>query len=272
MPCLVRFGVAIACGAIAPLTSARAQLIRGHVFLADSTHPAVGVVVTATSADSMMRVRALTSSSGAFALHVNSPGTYELRVLRIGYSPTIVPGVVVAKDSVAVQNIVLSSRPVTIAGMDVRDDGECSLKGSEGRTLLQLWEQARGALMATQLSEQRGALDFRVIRADGHIDAPQSFADSSYMELDTARARELILDRAFVAAPPETLAIRGFVTTTEEGRAVYRIPTAESLLSAAFINGHCFSIRSSSEHKDWIGIGFSPRRTAEQFVDIRGVL
>jgi len=250
-----------------------AQMIRGRVFLPDSSTPAAGIVVVVTGPGgvNVTAARALSTTIGDYALHLKAAGRYELRALRIGFRP-IVARVDVAPGATTVQDIILSSLPVVIAGMDVRGDGDCALKGRDGQTFLQLWEQARGALAATQLWEESGALDVQLIRVDGHMDAPVSYWDSVFAVVDTLSARESAVDRSFAATPPETLAVRGYVRMKEGGRTVYDMPNAETLLSDQFVGGHCFSIRSSGEHKDWIGFGFTPRETAKDIPDIRGVL
>jgi hypothetical protein len=252
-------------------TSGGAQTIRGRVFLPDSVSPAAGIVVTATGPGAVTVARTLSTTTGNYVLHVAAPGTYEVRALRIGFRPAITR-VTVGANSTTVQNIVLSSLPVAIAGMDVRTSGDCSLKGRDGQTFLQLWEQARGALAATQLWEESGALDVHLVRIEGHVDGPQSFKDSTYEVVDTLHARESIVDRAFAATAPETLAVRGYVRTKADGRTVYDMPNAETLLSDDFVGTHCFSIRSSDEHKDWVGLGFTPRHKTDSIADIRGVL
>ncbi|HTE46428.1 MAG TPA: carboxypeptidase regulatory-like domain-containing protein [Gemmatimonadaceae bacterium] len=274
-PVIVRrsgwLGIVVVFSLATPL-AVGAQTIRGRVFLADSVTPVAGIVVTANGPGNVTAARALSTSRGDYLLQLRAPGRYEVRALRIGFRPAVVRDVVVKENATSVQNIVLSSLPVAIAGMDVRDDRDCSLSKRDGETFLQLWEQARGALAATQLSEQSGALDVRMVRADGHIDAPILFADSLYEIVDTLRARESIVDRVFAATPAETLTVRGFVRLTPDGRTVYDMPNAETLLSDAFVASHCFSVRSSDDHKDWIGLGFRPRRTTKGIIDIRGAL
>jgi hypothetical protein len=258
------------CAALA--TAASAQTIRGRVFLPDSVTSAPGIVVIATGPGGVTAARALSTSTGDYLLQLKAPGTYDVRALRIGFRPAIVPGVVVGANATRVQNIVLSSLPVAIAGMDVRVSGDCTLKGRDGQTFLQLWEQARAALAATQLWELSGSLDVHLIRVTGHIDAPAPYTDSAFATVDTATARESIVDRAFAATSPETVAVRGYVRTRPDGGIVYDMPNAETLLSDQFGGGHCFTIHKHDERKDWIGLGFTPRRTQDGIAGVRGVL
>jgi hypothetical protein len=252
-------------------SSADAQVIRGRASLPDGD-PIPGIVIAATNPRGVEVARALSNSAGDFVLRLPNGGTFEIRALRIGFRPTIVRDVTVAARDTIERNIVLTALPVAIAGMQVRDRDECSLKGRGAETSLQLWEQARAALTAAQLSEQSGRLDVRLIRVDGHIDAPNDFGEPLFPAVDTARAREMIVDRVFAMTSVDTIAARGYVRSQPDGRTMYDMPNAETLLSDAFVGGHCFSIRSSNEHREWIGLGFTPRRAVDGVADIRGVL
>ncbi|MEX2179681.1 MAG: carboxypeptidase-like regulatory domain-containing protein [Gemmatimonadaceae bacterium] len=249
-------------------------MIRGRVFLADSVIPVAGIVVTAVGPRNSTAGAALTRSTGDYVLQVSNGGTYELRALRIGYRPAVVGGVAVAAGvgDTIVRNIYLTSLPVALTAVDVSGDDDCSLRGRDGQRLLRLWEQARGALAATHLWEQGGALDVRLMTVVGRQDAPSRPTDSLYVEVDTLTVREVIVDRAFAATPPETLIARGYVRTSPDDEPVFDMPNAETLLSDAFIDGHCFAIRKPPAGEDWIGLGFRPRRTIRGVTDIRGVL
>src|SRR5476651_2124630 len=69
-----------------------AQRVRGQVVLPDTTVPAAGVIVVATG-DNGALVRALTTGRGAFDMPLPHAGRFELRVLRIGFAPTVVPAI-----------------------------------------------------------------------------------------------------------------------------------------------------------------------------------
>ena len=267
-------GVALVLG-IAVVHPLPGQSIRGRIFLSDSTTPAVGIVISAIDASGATTARVLNTASGDYLLRLAAPGRYELRALRIGFRPTVVSGVDVGAGMVRVQNIVLGKLPVKIAGVVVRADADCSLAGRDASTFVQLWEQARGALAATHLSEQSAALDVHVVRVGGHIDPAYGFrtTDSLHAEVDSLHARESVADRVFATTPAETLAVAGYVRREPDGSTVYDVPSAESFLSDEFVARHCFSVaKPPHEHPEWIGIGFTPRKARDSVADIRGVL
>ena len=133
-------------------------------------------------------------------LRLPGAGRYNLRVLRIGYRPTVVTGIEVAPDSFTDRNVVLESLPVSIAGMAIRDNAACSLRGKDAETLLRLWEQARGALTATRLHESSGSLNVHLMRVDGRVDAIQYYAPetvgSPVPEMDESGERRSCQRRA----------------------------------------------------------------------------
>src|SRR5450631_572268 len=79
---------------VAALTAAAAalgaQTVRGIVTLPDSSR-AAGVIVVANDAKGAIAARALTGESGSYELRLPGAGRYDVRVLRIGFRPTVVP-------------------------------------------------------------------------------------------------------------------------------------------------------------------------------------
>jgi hypothetical protein len=270
--------IAAACALVAPL---HGQSVRGRVFRPDSTSPAAGIVVTGIGPNGATVASALSTSSGDFMLRLPGPGRYQLRALQIGFRPTVIDGVDVTTGAVRVQNLILTGLPVTIEGVLIRDYADCDLAGPQADTFLQLWEQARGALAATRLSEESGLLDVSVVSLVGHFDAVNFNRDppagplrrALHPEVDTTNAREAAVDRVFASTPTETLVASGYMRRRTDGRLVFDAPSAETLLSDDFAAHHCFSVAGSApQHPEWVGIAFRPTGSRDTLVDIRGVL
>ncbi len=247
---------------------------------ADSTTPAAGIVVSAIMSNGKTVASALSSQSGNYSLRLPAAGRYQLRALHIGFRPTVLGDIDVSVGNL-VQDIVLRELPISIAAVVVRDEGDCGLSGARAETVLQLWEQARGALSATTLSEEGGQLDVRVVSVRGHVDAIHYHHDppagpyrrALYAEVDTASAHEAVVNRVFASTPAETLITAGYVRHRLDSSFVFDAPSAEMLLSDDFAAQHCFSIAGAApDHPEWIGIAFTPRRTRDSLVDVSGVL
>ena len=78
-------------GAVAVLLAGevQAQSITGAVFHRDSTTRAAGVIVVVDDERGTMVARGLSGDNGGFDLRVPAPGTYVVRLLRIGFRPTV---------------------------------------------------------------------------------------------------------------------------------------------------------------------------------------
>lgn len=259
-------------GTAAPLSG---QTLKGRIIGIDSV-PAAGIVITAIGADGKPVANTISNAAGDYVLRVPVPGVYDLRVHRIGYRPSVMRGVRVG-NSIEDRNMVLDPLPVAIAGMKVRDRADCDLSGQDAETFLQVWEQARGALSAVQLTEQGGSLDVHLVRIDGKVDAVHYYAPeivgASEPTMDVLHAREWLADRVFASTPPETLETLGYIHAREDGSAVFDAPSPEVLLSDRFLENHCFAVvKATVEKPHWIGVAFSPRVERDGLVDISGVL
>ncbi len=256
----------------------QAQVIRGRVLLPDSTTPVAGVVITAIAASGTEAARALSTSAGTYVLRLPLSGQYSLRALHIGFRPTTIDGVDVGARDTTERTIVVTGLPVSIATVTVRDRGRCDMRARDSETLVQLWGQARAALAAAQLTELDAALELQVVRVSGHMDAitygtavGRGTLGTPHIETDTASAEELIVSRAFATTAADTLLQSGYVRRNADGRVVFDAPNAEVLLSDPFAAHHCFSITNGPEqHRDWIGIGFTPQHDVGDVVGIRG--
>jgi carboxypeptidase family protein len=244
--------------------SAGAQVVRGTALLPDSS-AAAGVVVVAIDERGQQGKRALTNNRGEFVLRLDSAGRYRLRVARIGYLPTVGPVVTVEADSSASVRLVLGDEPIVLSKVDVRARGTCRVNADTGLMVARVWDEARKAMLSTQLSASDAPLVAEWIEYD------RTF-DSTLHRLREQHIRTLRhpTTHAFRSASPETLAAKGFVAT--DGSAVtYYAPDAQVLLSDTFAASHCFRLeRTPSEHPNQIGVAFEPTRERSEMHDIAG--
>lgn len=255
---------------VAMLTTAAplgAQHVRGIVQQPDSATLAPGVVVTAGDERGDVLSRALSGDDGTFDIQVPGPGTYVLRLLRVGYRPTVLPALTVPVDGVSGVRAVLGATPVVLAAVTVRSENVCGTTQDAGRVIAQLWEEARTALSAAVLSTGSRTLDAEWQAFQFAMDRRATQA----RELSVVDARG-VTERPFISASAADLAERGYAVF--EGKTwTFRAPDAAALLSDQFAATHCFHVQAPSPARaQWIGVEFSPTPARRSVHDITGTL
>lgn len=256
-----------ACLTLVVASAAGAQQVRGTVVYQDSTTRAPGVVIVAHDDRGDAVARALSDDEGVFDFRVPGAGTYRFRFLRIGYRPTELPGVTVPEDGLPGLRVVLGAEAVRLSAVTVRSDNVCGTTNDAGRVVAQLWEDARTALTATELSVGVGALDAEW----------QAF--QFLMDRDARRAQDQSVlrrrgatERPFVSVEADALARDGYIID-DRGDRVYRAPDATALLSDAFAATHCFRVEPpGADRPQWIGVTFRPTPERARVRDIQGTL
>ena len=243
-----------------------AQTVRGIVMLPDSSR-AVGVIVVASDAKGTVAARALTGESGAYELRLPGAGHYEVRVLRIGFRPTVVPALEIGDGESRTLPVVLRGEAIVLSAIKVQGESVCRVRQDSGQAVARLWEEARKAITATKLSQagKRQTVKWTVYDANTDITGTRVFTKAT----DSYSAAAV---KAFVSLPPDSLARMGYMTENDSG-ALYRAPDAEALLSDAFASQHCFREEPPPSDKgDWVGIGFRPAKNRAGIIDIEGTL
>ncbi len=243
-----------------------AQTIRGIVTLPDSSR-AAGVIVTASDTSGATIARALTGEAGSYELRLKGPGRYEVRVVRIGFRPTIVPVFAVAAGETKTLPITLRGDPIVLAAVTVQGKSVCRVQQDSGQAVAGLWEEARKAIAATQLSPVGARQMVKWMQYDRNTDLTGAHVLSEIVNTSSAAAMA-----AFVSLPPDSLAKVGYMSDDESGT-IYRAPDAAALLSAPFAALHCFRAEPPpKDNPDWVGIGFRPAKDRGAIVDIAGTL
>jgi hypothetical protein len=252
---------------VVPLAQLRAQQLRGEVMLPDSTTRAVGVVVIATNEKGSEVARALTTDRGDFVVRLPVPGRYGLRLLRIGFRPTTVPPVTIGEGETQTVHLVLGAQAVSLAAVRVRGERVCRIREDSGQVVAGVWEQARTALSATQLTDAGRPINATVLKYERTMDRA-----GRMVRAETSSVRQGTTTHAFESIPTDLLARFGYVVPTGEDRTYYA-PDADVLLSEPFAALHCFHVEPPpADHAGWIGIGFRPARERRGINDIEGTL
>lgn len=260
-------GAAVLVAALTCATGIGAQSVRGSVLQPDSATHAPGVVVVAADERGDVIARTLSTEAGDFDLRVPGAGTYTLRLLRVGFRPTTLAPLSVPADGVSGVRAVLGAEAVLLSAVTVRSDNVCGTTEDTGRVIAQLWEEARTALTATQLSAGSKTLD-----VDWQVFRFEIARRTQRVSGRVVNARSGATDRPFVSASADSLADDGYVIDEERDR-TFRAPDAAALLSGRFAATHCFRIDSPSKSRpQWIGISFRPTIDRDWIRDIEGTL
>ena len=246
---------------------AEAQQLRGTVLFADSTTPAASVMVQVIGSSGNVVTRLLTTSTGAFQVNVPNVGRFGLRILRIGFEPTDIPPLPVSLGAGAPLTIVLRSAPVVLPTLGVRvrrSERSCRERPDSALAVFRVWEEAAKALAASELTAANSGLSVQWLTFRRML----MREDSTLYEDDVVR-RSGRTPRPFRSAPADELEHLGYRRVVN-GQDAYLAPDAQVLLSPNFFTGHCFRLRESAEHPQWVGAEFEPLTAREKIVDIAG--
>lgn len=257
-------------GAYVGVASHRASAqsaVRGRVTMADGATRASGVIVVANPADGIPAAvtRALTSQRGEYQIALPRAGRYQIQALRIGFRPTAGPIINVAAADTVVANIQLTDVAVSLTTVTVRGDDVCRTSPDSGALVARAWEEARKAIMASQLSTNEAPLVAEWIEYQRTFDPT-----GRIIRAQTVRTTRSPTTHAFKSAPAAMLAERGFVTL-DSGETTFHAPDGDVLLSDSFAAMHCFQIVQPERGADTlIGVGFRPAVDVRDFRGIDG--
>ncbi|HET7187352.1 MAG TPA: carboxypeptidase-like regulatory domain-containing protein [Gemmatimonadaceae bacterium] len=249
-------------------TAAQAQSVRGTI-TRDGMQIDGAIVLLVDSAGRFV-ARGASRESGAYALTADRSGRYTLRVLRIGYAPTIVGPLQLATGAVTTRNVSLTGAPVRIAELRITDRAPCQVRPDSDAVAFRLWEEARTALLATALT-QREQLTMRTSVTQRLLDQAGKRVLS-----ESTTTRVIPTVRPFVSLPPDSLVAVGYVLHNAQGETEYWAPDADVLLSESFASSHC--LRPERPAADtgiasrWIGIAFLPSGDPRGVAEVEGVL
>jgi hypothetical protein len=260
-------GGALLAATLVTVRSLGAQTITGTVVLADSATPVRGVIVLALDGRGVEIARGLTSASGQYSLRAGAPGRYHLRLLRIGYRPTEGPTIDVGDDRTDVGRIVFAGREVVLSAVNVRERQTCRVNADTGLAVSRVWDEARKAMLSTQLTSSDAPLVAEWIEYDRVLDSAARVVRSQHVRVLTHPTTH-----AFKSRPAEELAKSGYVLA-EGGATTYFAPDADVLLSESFAATHCFRLVAPPPGQpQLIGIGLEPSRDRRDARDITGTL
>lgn len=251
---------ALLAAALAP-GDAFGQALRVNLVDSTTAAPLRGALVALIGADGLAVTEVLTSHSGFGSLSAQ-PGTYRLRIRRIGYRPYLSAFLTLPRTDVLI--VPVPAIPVVLSAVVISARLRCGPITSDARGLGTVWNEVAKALQASQLTMEDlqgvgGRWTYRkTTDTQGRIVA----TDTSYF---------LITDRRpFGALDPAELASSGYVVGDESSGWSYYGPDETVLLSPEFAATHCFRLERDRAEPNLIGISFTPT-PSRRVPDIAGV-
>lgn len=241
---------------------AHAQIVRGQVLEEGSNAPVEGAMVVLLEPGGHVVRRVLTDRSGGFIVRSDQPGSYLVRVDRIGYESLTTEAFEVTEEG-AFRRIVVPIQPVQLEGLEVGGSRRCALRGEQGEATARVWEEARKALEAAAWTLSSGTYRYTLLNFERDLGTDRRIVkERRQFQRGTGRA-------PYVSYPAPLLMEEGFVVENSDRSFTYRAPDAASFLSDEFLDQHCMSIESVED--GLIGLAFQPVR-GRRVADISGTL
>ena len=236
----------------------RAQVARGTVTEQTSNVPLAGVVVELVRADaSGMNDRVfsvLTDASGTFALRASGPGRYRVTAKRIGVKRYASAPFDLADGETRSLSIVLEALDYRLPEVVVSGRSLCSVNPRDVAQVAALWEEARTALDAAEISLRDKLFSAEVTRYVRELDPK-----SKRVLNETRSEVRGVVASPLNSAPAESLSVLGYWRAAPNGGAYYFGPDAKVLLSETFLDDHCFRpVAGKGARSGMVGLRFAP--------------
>lgn len=245
--------------------------IRGTVTDSVSRAPVAGAVIMLLDNTGTMLARTMASERGAYRL-LRLPEATELRVVRLGFAPALVPlRVAVGRAEggylldVRLTALARALDEVAVAAPVARG---CETRSDHIRSLA-LLEAARAGVLSTVVANEKDPPRLTMLRFERILDDEGIEVVSQSVRVDSSPAAATSFNAVHSAA--DFLA-NGF-RSGRAGDYVYYSPDAGVLLDERFPQGYCFDVvPSDTVHPTHVGLHFAPAMRRRGRVDIDGTL
>lgn len=254
---------AIAFHVLAPATTHAQSTTDLRLQVVAAEHiPIVGALVAILDGDRII-AEALSTQRGTVTLSA-PPGTYNIRVRRIGYKPYLsAPIKLPASNELT---LAVETERIILDAMVVSASAQCGAIRRDAQTLSSVWDEIAKALRASQitLSDLGGMGTMLTYKRELDINGQVLHSDTLTLPITT--------QRPFGVPDPPSLARLGYVRGTPQSGWEYFGPDETVLLSDEFAATHCFKVvRDGKKRPAQIGVAFEPT-PKRKLSDIKGVL
>jgi hypothetical protein len=243
-----------------------AQVVRGRVTEVSSATPVAGAVVSLLGEGSdTALVNVLTAGSGEYAVRALQPGRYRLAVKRIGVRRFVSASFELGGGETRVIDVPIDAIALTLPQVTV--SGLCVTRTRELSRIASLWEEARTALEATQISMRDRLIEAQISRYAGELQP-----GNLRVMFDWRSDGQVLTEQPFTSMSGDSLSAVGYWRQLPGDSVEYLAPDARALASNAFLRDHCFSLANPPDgRRDLVGLAFVPARD-RRLPDIAGTI
>ena len=174
--------------------------------------------------------RGLTDEAGRLLIRAPEPGSYRLRIDRIGSTGLTTDPFSLEAGRTVYKVISMASSPFRLPTVEVRAFPRCELPGPRSEAAVALWEEVQKALTAQVITASLG-LPLHIRRFVREVDVRGGTQREWVVTSRVSR------EAPFESLAPGDLATRGFAYDVGD-TAVFAAPDAALLLSSAFVSTH----------------------------------
>jgi hypothetical protein len=213
-------------------------------------------------------ISVLSDERGEYAIRAPGAGRYVVSAKRIGARRAASPPFDLASGETRRVDLALDAVLYTLPEVVVSTTAVCLTRPAQAQRVASLWEEARTALTATQISLRDRLFNGRVTRYVRELD-PVSLKVLSESRSDMAG----VLSSPSATVSADSLSSVGYWWDLPDGTSqVYNAPDTDVLMSAAFLRDHCFdAVDGGRNRRGLVGVAFDPV-PARKVPDIRGTL
>lgn len=235
--------------ATAPLA---AQHVRVVLTATGTANPVPGAIVSLERAGIEVRIGPVLSDDGGRALlAAPSPGSYRVRVDRIGAATWRSPVLELSRADTLDYRAAVDLTATMLHALVVEGKSSCGSRADEDRVLA-VWEEARKGVLASSLGREHGTPFLSVRRFDRLLTA------RGRVEAETADSVVAATIRPFdTVRSAAELSRLGYVVEDPPG-ATFLAPDADVLLSEEFVSDHCLSLVTDRREPGLVGVAFEP--------------
>jgi hypothetical protein len=257
---LVLLGCAMVLLAASP---AHAQVLRGRVTQGDSV-AIPGVLVLLIADGNRVASRTLSDERGEYRVAAPTPGRWWVRTVRIGFQPSALEAVDLAAGQELLRDLSLRSAAFALDTVRVASRARCA-PSAASREVAAVWQQARIALTAAQVTAGNQMLGATTLRHDRAVDAR---GRNERLVAPTRRESGFTI-RGWTSPSPDSLHRGGYVHLLRDGTLSWYAPDIDVLLSDRFVDDHCFRLTRT---KDAIGVQFAPESGRRDVAEVAGTV